>query len=476
MDAFQKFPHFIDTDIRINRPDTSGYNVNYTLMKNRHLSLFPVDLVNGRSVLDLGCCVGATGAWVLDSGATSYTGVELQKSFANQAKENLSKSFSKDKWEIFEISFEEFFKLNSNRYDIVYAGGLLYSSLYYQELIKNIASIANVAVVVESRTPGIIISFLKENLSAEFLPMVQYNNNGNMLHENSANLTVRNATPSLGAVSMILDDLGFEIDYELYNKIKDANKDVKGRYGGIFYKKQYESVQQTTENLYKTDSATLIPWSATIPPTWEFNEKIAKEFVQHARLHIPDYDKVIDLSVKLCKSMLNDPLNDKIIDVGCATGETITRLYENGCCNLIGVDNSQAMLDQCVPDYAYYVLDNKFPIEPGPYSAVICNWTLHFIKDKTNYLTQIYNNLVVGGFIILTDKTENSGIALELYHDFKRKRGVSDEEIIAKANSVQNIMFIDPPEWYSRTLKSIGFSDVSIISSAPCFTTFIAVK
>lgn len=475
MDAFQKFPHFIDTDIRINRSLSTGYNVNYELMKCRHLSLLPANLVKDRSVLDLGCCVGATGAWVLDNGAASYTGVELQKSFADQAKENLTTSFSNCNWQIIESSVEQFFKSNTNRYDIVYAGGLIYSSLYYQELIKNIATITNVAVVIESRIPNIINSNHIKKSDSEFWPVVEYDTGG-MIHENSANLKVRNAVPSIGAVSMLLDDLGFEIDFESYNATKLCPTRESKRFGGVFYKKQNPSEQQTTENLYNSNSTKLVPWTTTIPVNWEFNDDVAKGFVQHAERHIPDYDKVIDMTVNLCKSLLNDPLNDRIIDVGCATGETISRLYTNGCCNLIGVDNSQAMLDQCMPDQAYYILNDKFPTENGPYHAVICNWTLHFIKDKTEYLTQIYNSLVPGGFIVLTDKTENSGIALKLYHNFKRERGVSEEEIVAKANSVKSIMFIDSPDWYFRTLETIGFSNTSIISSAPCFTTFIAVK
>lgn len=475
MDTFQKFPHFIDTDIRISRSSPFGYNVNYNLMKYRHQVLLPPDLVENRSILDLGCCVGATGAWALDNGALTYTGVELQKNFANQAKENLSQSFAKDKWKIIESSFEDFFKHNIENYDIVYAGGILYSSLYYQELLKHVTDIANVAVVVESRIPNIIIPYLKEDPAVEFLPVVEYET-ASMVHENSANLKVKSAVPNLGAVSMLLEDQGFSINLESYNKYKHLKTEGPERFGCIFYKDTNLVKSQTTENLYKNNSGEIVPWSTPIPTQWEFNEDVAKGFVQHAKMHIPNYSGTIDLSVNLCKTLLNDPMNARIIDVGCATGETISKLYANGCCNLVGVDNSQAMLDQCPVDYAYYILNNEFPLDAGPYDAVICNWTLHFIKDKIRYLEQIYKGLNSGGFIVLTDKTENSGTALKLYHNFKRQQGLSEEEIEAKNQSVRNIMFIDPPTWYLDTLSSVGFSDVSIISSAPCFTTFIAVK
>lgn len=474
MNAFQRFPQFIDTDIRVNRRPPFGYVVNYTQMLERHLALLPEKLIAGCSVLDLGCCVAATGAWVLDLGASSYTGVELQKDFVSQARENLSESFSNHNWKIIESSIENFFKTNTEKYDIVYLGGIIYTSLYYQEILKNSAGISNVAVVIESKTPDILKNQSLPKFNTDFSPIVEYVDDLGMLHEDSDNLRIRSAVPSLGAVGMILDDLGFDLDFESC-KLYGAGE-LPSRYGGVFYRKSHQHQTQTTENVYSAPSKKTTPWNISIPSQWEFDGNIAKGFVQHARMHIPDYDKIIDLSVKLCRTNLQDPLNARIIDVGCATGETISKLYTNGCCNLVGVDNSQAMLDQCDPDRAFYLFSSDFPVEHGPYDAVICNWTLHFIKDKLNYLQKIYKGLSPGGFLILTDKTENSGVALQLYHEFKKRAGVSAADIEAKAQSIKNIMFIDSPQWYFESLKDTGFLDISVISAAPCFTTFIAFK
>ena len=151
-----------------------------------------------------------------------------------------------------------------------------------------------------------------------------------------------------------------------------------------------------------------------------------------------------------------------------------SRLYKSGMTNLVGVDCSQPMLDHCNPLHSKLVHSDSLP--PGPYAAVICNWTLHFIKDKISYLQDIYENLKPGGFLILSDKTCNTGIDLELYHKFKQSQGVSSEEISVKAASVKNIMFIDEPVWYINTLTQLGFKPVTVINAAPCFTTFLARK
>jgi len=205
--------------------------------------------------------------------------------------------------------------------------------------------------------------------------------------------------------------------------------------------------------------------------TWKFDAQVAKVFVDHARQHIPNYDQVIDKSVQLCDYLL--PNQAKIIDVGCATGETLRRLYNNGFVNLHGVDASQDMIDQA-PLVANYVQSHTLP--PGPYHAVLCNWTLHFVKNKYDYLVDIHANLEPGVFLVLTEKTSLDPTAVHFYHRFKSQQGVSQQEIDAKPQSVESIMFVDRPEWYMKYMKLIGFRNIQIIDASWCFTSFYCEK
>ena len=207
--------------------------------------------------------------------------------------------------------------------------------------------------------------------------------------------------------------------------------------------------------------------------TWEFNNKVAKIFSQHARVHIPNYDQVIDQSIEICKKY---EYNARIIDVGCAIGETLIRLHESGFTNLVGVDNSKPMLDECPDQVAELILSEEFPIEAGSFNVIISNWTLHFIQDKESYLQKMYDSLDINGSLILTDKTSKDKDVIQFYHNFKRMGGASEEEIQQKAKSIENIMYINDPQWYMTKLKELGFSKVFIINATWCFTTFLAIK
>ena len=205
--------------------------------------------------------------------------------------------------------------------------------------------------------------------------------------------------------------------------------------------------------------------------TWRFDAKVAETFVDHARQHIPNYEKVIDKSVALCQHLLTP--SSCIIDVGCATGHTLIKLQQAGFKNLVGVDASADMLSFC-HSTADLICSSTLP--QRQYDAVLCNWTLHFVKDKVSYLKDVYQYLQPGGFLILSEKTSRDELPLNFYHQFKRQQGVSDHDINQKANSVKDIMQINQPAWYIDTLHAIGFDTTYIIDADWCFTSFLSIK
>lgn len=205
--------------------------------------------------------------------------------------------------------------------------------------------------------------------------------------------------------------------------------------------------------------------------TWRFDSKVAETFVDHARQHIPDYDRVINASVDVCQYMLSP--ESSIIDVGCATGETLRRLHAAGFTNLHGVDASHAMLQHCDPTIAQYYHSDRLPAKK--FDAVICNWTLHFVEDKLNYLMDMCNSINPGGVLLLSDKTSKDALPIHFYHNIKRQNGVSDADIQAKEAAVENVMFINKPEWYLNNLNNY-FGKVYVINANWCFTSFLCIK
>lgn len=493
---FLQYPEFIDTDVRTERPNSgSGYTISYEYQENRHKVLLPPEIVAGKRVLDLGSCVSATGAWVLAHGAIKYVGVEIQHQFCQLSKSNLEKYFDNNRWEIYQDSIDNFFKNNKEQFDIVVAFGVIYHSIHLEHTLDQLVSVNPDIIVIDASLPYSITQtrelkkehpYICDNLLTD-AAIVEYRDSG-MISENKGKFyQLFSADPSPAALEILFQARGWrlldDLTADLYKL--SPNQIKNNRYCVSFGKEDNSSDTSlySFESVYNSKRKEDLEKSFKYSPSlvvngndpWKFDTTVAKAFKQHAIQHIPDYNRVILLSVELCRYLLTN-LDIKIIDVGCAIGATLTALNLGGCTNLVGVDSSQPMLDQVPNGIAELICSSKFPASQGPYGAVLCNWTLHFIQDKNTYLQDIFSSMLPGGFLVLTDKTANSGIELELYHLFKRSQHVSESEIEAKAKSVKDIMFINNPQWYLDTLLSIGFKDIKIVNAAPCFTTFLAFK
>jgi tRNA (cmo5U34)-methyltransferase len=485
---FQLYPEFIDTDVRTNRPSNANgsYNVNSVYQFQRHNIAMPPESLKGLRVLDLGCCVGATGAWALHYGAERYVGVELQKSFSQLAQDNLTKHFPKANWDILLQSFSEFFASNTEQFDLVVAFGILYHSIEIETLVRNLSQLnADVILIDTQSTKRVQQLFNRHKVSQDAIneliriPYIELSS-GRMAFETGHKVVIESAHISSAALEMLFNRYQYG-PYQKYTKLLKTLFPVEfeTRYCMSFKKGVNLSTEYTDfETTYNNpDKQILLDFDNFEDYKWSFNSNVANDFDHHARQHIPDYDRVIDLCIAVCQQLIKDPAEDRILEVGSAVGETIKRLFAKDFHNLVGVESSASMLDKIVHiPIAQWIHSDQFPSEFGPYQAILCNWTLHFIKDKRAYLQAMYNGLTDNGFVIISDKTCNTGLSLDLYHSFKRTQGVSEEEIAAKAASVQDIMFINEPNWYLDTLKEIGFKQVTVINSAPCFTTFLAQK
>ena len=344
---------------------------------------------------------------------------------------------------------------------------------------------ANEYIVVDSIMPEMQYQLLtaakteEEKHQIQQTAFTQYLNNGMAYDTPGQTLYITSGFPSLEAVELLLDRHSFIKAHDYSNTMKTLYPELDKRFYAVFQKTD----QQPRSFPGSADAAPaeliavpLKQMFKNLETGWKFDRQVADNFEDHARKHIPDYDRVIDMCVDVCQQVLTDPAEDRIIEVGSATGETVKRLFGAGFHNLVGVESSSDMLDKIkdVP-IAHWVNSTSFPVDQGPYHVVLCNWTLHFIKEKLQYLKDIHAGLHTGGVLILTDKTCNQGLELELYHKFKRRQGVSDQEIAAKAASLEGVMFVDSPTWYTDNLVELGF-DVTVLHQVPCFTTFMCVK
>lgn len=475
---FEQYKEFIDADPR---KDRSMVQVNYETMTKRCEVSLPKWLIEGKTILDLGSCYGAYGQWALMNGAKNYTGVELQKEFARSSSQMLSKYHTN--FSIIERDALQFLRDASylnDKYDIIIAAGVIHGFTDVIELIRHMSLVANEYIIIESME-------VEEPIypRIEFKPyrMVVPKETPESNYRYSEGFT---AIAGFKAVSFILHENGFVNDggklepekinssldaystpiYDYKTNIsKDESTITVERYIGRFKKQETKKVSlqsNTTSSQFKELPGT---------PLWSFDDSVAKRFQQEAMTNIPDYERVLGMCLGVANKKFDK--NISIIDVGSALGHTMDIFVKDGFKNISGVDNSAEMITNSLYKHKV-VLSSKLP--KGNYDMVLANWTLHFVDERKQYIQDIYDNMNQNGVFILSDKTPQNDIIKEMYYDFKRNNGVSNEYIYGKEERLKGYMNLLPIEWYMQTLKEIGFKSVQIINSRFGFVTFYCEK
>ncbi len=216
-------------------------------------------------------------------------------------------------------------------------------------------------------------------------------------------------------------------------------------------------------------------------PDWIFGAEIANRFTDEAEKHIPDYWRVIELTINILKNNISK--DGYIIDVGCASGNTLLYLYKQGFQNLFGIDYSEEMLEVAGKNLSK--LDKNFPsrlfysktfVENMSFSAIVCNWTLHFIPERKEYLRAIFDSLISKGLFILTEKTIQSEITENQYILFKQNKGLSNEEIERKKQQLEGVLVPLSVRENIELLTQTGFNKIEIINARLGFVTFLCIK
>jgi hypothetical protein len=248
---FLSQPEFIEDDPRTERPEVFGYKIDAAFMLHRHQIFLPKSLVENRSVLDLGSCNAATGAWCLSQGAKFYTGVEMQDRFVETSVKNLSKYYPRDRWDIEHKSVEEFITQNKRSFDVIVASGVIHGLSDAIGVAREISKIADF-VVFDSDHPRMITrsNYLSPRTKAEFTASPEY---GHFI-ENEAfislemtgmsladrrNVLFSGYIPSMGALKFIMIQSGFADVPAVNQALKKYLPEVyspRGRFGLAFYR------------------------------------------------------------------------------------------------------------------------------------------------------------------------------------------------------------------------------------------------
>ncbi len=220
---------------------------------------------------------------------------------------------------------------------------------------------------------------------------------------------------------------------------------------------------------------------------FRFDDEVARVFDDMIGRSVPGYDLLLRL-IALYGDVFIQP-GSRVYDLGCSTGlaSRILAQQARGRAELIAVDNSEAMLNECRSRHADLPIDwrcadiEDLSIEDA--SLVVLNLTLQFIapERRSRLIERIYQGLRPGGALVLTEKIRYRNEALqrrmtELYQAFKKTQGYSDLEISQKRSALERVLVPDCEETHLERLRAAGFGVVDECFRGLLFVSWLAVK
>ncbi len=228
------------------------------------------------------------------------------------------------------------------------------------------------------------------------------------------------------------------------------------------------------------------------PIPFNFDENVAEVFPDMIERSVPGYALIIDNIKKLAAEFVQADSN--CYDLGCSLGAASLAMSQGITqpgVNIVGVDNSAAMLDKCrihinafkhqTP--IHLVESDIQSIEITNASMAVLNFTLQFIakEERAALLRKIADGLNPGGMLLLSEKVcfddpAIDNLMINLHHQFKRENGYSDLEISQKRNALENVLLPETLEKHKTRLKSVGFRHVSCWLRQYNFVSIVAIK
>ena len=226
-----------------------------------------------------------------------------------------------------------------------------------------------------------------------------------------------------------------------------------------------------------------------ISKQFEFDKEVASVFDDMLNRSVPFYDEMLNLTTSFALKYCKD--NSIVYDLGCSTASTLIELAKKSEFNLelIGVDNSDAMLERAEQKCKAYGLDinlinnDIFETNFKSSSVIISNYTLQFIRplQREKLIKKIYDSLEDGGVFIFSEKviTDNKLLnkqMIDKYYDFKKTKGYSEFEIAQKREALENVLIPYSYEENKKMCKDVGFTSFDCLFKWVNFATFIAIK
>lgn len=248
-------------------------------------------------------------------------------------------------------------------------------------------------------------------------------------------------------------------------------------------KRPTQPPKQLTDRLFATERN---------PEDFRFDASVARVFPDMIRRSVPGYTTVIPMIEGITEQYVQPGSN--CYDLGCSLGAA-TLAMRHGIthedCQLIGVDNSSAMIERC----EHYVAldDHPLPVslrcedildtELTNASVTTLNYTLQFVPPAQRFglLRRIAEATRPGGVLILSEKIrfeseQEQDTQTRLHHEFKRANGYSDLEISQKRAAIEQVLIPETLDTHRQRLLEAGFDQVLLWYQCFNFVSILAIK
>ncbi len=226
-----------------------------------------------------------------------------------------------------------------------------------------------------------------------------------------------------------------------------------------------------------------------ITKQFEFDAEVAAVFDDMLDRSVPYYKESQKLTQFFVLKNLSKEYN-RVYDLGCSTASLLISLAKQ-CehTELIGLDNSEAMLEQAAKKA--HAFDAKIILEQADIlayeykvaDAFVSNYTLQFIRPlvREELVAKIASSLRKEGVFIFSEKVISHHPKLnkeliEHYYEFKKEQGYSEYEIAQKREALENVLVPYSEEENIKMAKDNGFSHCEVVFRWANFATFIAIR
>ncbi|MDG0970409.1 MAG: carboxy-S-adenosyl-L-methionine synthase CmoA [Porticoccaceae bacterium] len=227
-------------------------------------------------------------------------------------------------------------------------------------------------------------------------------------------------------------------------------------------------------------------------PGFVFDEAVVAVFPDMISRSVPGYATILAHCGELASRYVQPETN--CYDLGCSLGATslaIQSRIEGRRATIVGIDNSQAMLEKCTEILSKQQSNTSIKLlhqdisdaEITNASMVVMNFTLQFVPmaQRLDLVEKIYAGLNPGGCLVISEKLRFEPESLnsllgDLHHRFKRAQGYSSLEISQKRDSIENVLIPETLDTHLERLRACGFHSASPWFQCFNFCSLVAIK